>query len=115
MSQGCVRLRGHMLSTWHSAWKKSAHKSTNNCLRYNFFLLFSSSPLYPRPPGLRKLEAFFAFLIAIMAFTFGYEVGSLKPTLSPMPSYPVPLSPQSRKGGGWQTLATPLSGLGPRG
>ena len=24
--------------------------------------------------GLRKLEAFFAFLIAVMAFSFGYEV-----------------------------------------
>lgn len=24
--------------------------------------------------GLRKLEAFFCFLIAIMVFTFGYEV-----------------------------------------
>ena len=26
--------------------------------------------------GLRKLEAFFAFLIAVMAFSFGYEVNS---------------------------------------
>lgn len=28
------------------------------------------------PLGLRKLEAFFGFLITIMALTFGYEVGS---------------------------------------
>lgn len=27
------------------------------------------------PLGLRKLEAFFGFLITIMALTFGYEVG----------------------------------------
>ncbi|KFM69813.1 Natural resistance-associated macrophage protein 2, partial [Stegodyphus mimosarum] len=29
--------------------------------------------------GLRKLEAFFAFLIAVMAITFGYEYGVAKP------------------------------------
>ncbi|KAG8185221.1 hypothetical protein JTE90_025892 [Oedothorax gibbosus] len=29
--------------------------------------------------GLRKLEAFFAFLIAVMAITFGYEYGSVSP------------------------------------
>lgn len=29
--------------------------------------------------GLRKLEAFFAFLIAIMAITFGYEYGVAQP------------------------------------
>ncbi|XP_072029435.1 natural resistance-associated macrophage protein 2-like [Amphiura filiformis] len=29
--------------------------------------------------GLRKLEAFFAFLITVMAITFGYEYGTVKP------------------------------------
>lgn len=29
--------------------------------------------------GLRKLEAFFAFLIAVMAFTFGYEYAVVRP------------------------------------
>lgn len=29
------------------------------------------------PLGLRKLEAFFGFLITIMALTFGYEVGKI--------------------------------------
>lgn len=33
------------------------------------------------PLGLRKLEAFFGFLITIMALTFGYEVGSQLPPL----------------------------------
>jgi hypothetical protein len=40
------------------------------------------------PLGLRKLEAFFGFLITIMALTFGYEVGSQSciPPITPLPS-----------------------------
>ena len=61
--------------------------------------------------GLRKLEAFFGFLITIMALTFGYEVYS--PSLSAFPStlfgdtFPLPppllLCPNSTKTQG-QTL-----------
>lgn len=40
------------------------------------------------PLGLRKLEAFFGFLITIMALTFGYEVGSPTCTPTPTPSLP---------------------------
>lgn len=46
------------------------------------------------PLGLRKLEAFFGFLITIMALTFGYEVGKkseIRPFLrtTPFPSWGV--------------------------
>lgn len=57
--------------------------------------------------GLRKLEAFFGFLITIMALTFGYEVPS--PSLSAFPpelfgdTFPLPppllLCPTTKTGG----------------
>ena len=50
------------------------------------------------PLGLRKLEAFFGFLITIMALTFGYEVGSR--TMSPHQGHPTlpPAEPEGRGG-----------------
>lgn len=47
---------------------------------------------FAMPLGLRKLEAFFGFLITIMALTFGYEVGKkseIHPVLktTPFPSW----------------------------
>lgn len=48
--------------------------------------------------GLRKLEAFFGFLITIMAVTFGYEVGSQRCTPLQMP--PLSLPPAEFEGPG---------------
>lgn len=39
------------------------------------------------PLGLRKLEAFFGFLITIMALTFGYEVGKKNQSYTSFPSW----------------------------
>lgn len=48
--------------------------------------------------GLRKLEAFFGFLITIMALTFGYEVGSQTCNL-PLPKGHPSLCPLQSLGG----------------
>lgn len=70
------------------------------------------------PLGLRKLEAFFGFLITIMALTFGYEVGSQgsqsRNTPLPPPAKAIPPGPLQSlgEGGGQRPLATPPSGQG---
>lgn len=68
-----------MLSPWPSAQDKVLKTATLKCLCDRAFLSFFLSS-FTVPLGLRKLEAFFGFLITIMALTFGYEVG--------YPSYP---------------------------
>lgn len=50
--------------------------------------------------GLRKLEAFFGFLITIMALTFGYEVGRQSCNTPPPPRPPLPLHPAELEGQG---------------
>ena len=78
----------------------------NNCLSYNFgfgwfLLLFSPFAL---TLGLRKLEAFFGFLITIMALTFGYEVGSQSHNRALHQSHPT-LPHAEPDGSGERTLA----------
>lgn len=63
------------------------------------------------PLGLRKLEAFFGFLITIMALTFGYEVGSRTSTTSPHQGHPT-LPHAEPEGSGERTLAMLPSGQG---
>ena len=81
----------------------------NNCLSYNFgfgwFLLLLFSP-FALTLGLRKLEAFFGFLITIMALTFGYEVGSQSHNRALHHSHPIlPHAEPNRTGE--RTLAMP--------
>lgn len=101
-----------MLSTWHSAWNKVLKiPAINNCLCYNFgCLVFRFCP-FVLPLGLRKLEAFFGFLITIMALTFGYEVGSRTSTTSPHQGHPTPPHAEPERSGE-RTLATLPSGQG---
>ena len=81
----------------------------NNCLSYNFgfgwFLLLLFSP-FALTLGLRKLEAFFGFLITIMALTFGYEVGSQSHNRGLHQSHPT-LPHAEPNGTGERTLAMP--------
>lgn len=78
----------------------------NNCLSYNYgfgwFLLLLSP--FALTLGLRKLEAFFGFLITIMALTFGYEVGSQSHNRALHQSHPT-LPHAEPDGTGERTLA----------